>query len=176
MLLIVAQGFMLAFPSKGSAPSRSIAGSPQGTVSSIQKGATDMVVVQHASDSVLTVGAPHILTSDGYSLDRDNVRLGDTVSVQNRQVVDLSRARVSLQGLVATALDPLSATMIVQLNSGVQIVVDLDAATRINGMPATPNSSLLIMDADLVQLVGVFDKQIGEMTQTESVVYSTPLR
>jgi hypothetical protein len=139
----------------------------------VQTGSAHQVVVHSTAGPILTVLNPRILTSDGSTLPLADLRPGDAVAVQGDRMVDLSQSRVSVQGLVAVAPEPLSSAMIVQLRSGMQIVVDFSSTTRINGVPASRTSPLLIMDVDSIHLVGVFDAQLGEMTQTESIAYAT---
>lgn len=172
VLLLAAAGLLVAAHS-GTASSSST-GATRGTVSAVQPGSPDEVIVHSTVGSMAVIVTPHILTSDGSALPLEDVRPGDTALVHGNRVVDLSQTRVTLQGLVAVAPMPLSTTMIVQLRSGLQILVDLDSTTRINGLPANPRSPVLIVDADEVQLVGVFDSWLGEMTRTERIAYSTP--
>jgi hypothetical protein len=171
ILLLAATSLLLANRSQSASPGATEA--VRGTLAIVQTGSAHHVVVHSTAGPILTVLNPRILTSDGSTLPLADLRPGDAVAVQGDRMVDLSQSRVSVQGLVAVAPEPLSSAMIVQLRSGMQIVVDFASTTRINGVPASRTSPLLIMDVDSIHLVGVFDAQLGEMTQTESIAYAT---
>jgi hypothetical protein len=174
LIIVAAVAVVVVLRPSGSTRALSSVPASSGAGAVVQAASVRQVLVRRSGGSILVVSRPRVVTADGYLLSPTSVRQGDAVRVQNEQIVDASQTRASLRGLVAAPPDLRTGTMTVQLPSGLQILADLGPGTRINGAGFSATSSGLVTEADQVELVGTFDKHLGEMTQTATVSLSSP--
>jgi hypothetical protein len=118
-----------------------------------------------------------LTTLDGHTLLAASIRPGDEVSVaENGDVDDRSQQQSSLSGIVATGLEASSGPMIVQVKGGKDIIVDIASSTQVRSNKNTSLAADLVSTADPVMLSGVLDFRLGEMTQTELMIVTQPVR
>ena len=109
-------------------------------------------------------------SADGYPLARSSFRLGDSVGMTaGAELVDRSQSRVSLHGIVAISPDPDGNVMAVQVTPTRTILVDIDSKTQINGHLPNVRSRMSVEEADQVQIVGILDTTLDEVTQTVAI-------
>jgi hypothetical protein len=150
-----------------------------GTVIAIRRSGPQTIMVARGQEGKLVrmMAAPgvHLVSADGHTLAANNVRLGDRLSTETHgQIVDRSQRRVKVRGLVAIGPASAGDTMVVSFAPSESVVIDLDKDTHYTDRSHETSSPTQIEDADVVQLQGVLDAQLGEMTQTQQIVRLGP--
>jgi hypothetical protein len=153
----------------------------QGTVMRVNLAPEQPIVtIRSAGNSVssFAIRSPHLLmTGDGIRLAAASVRPGDRLVVRaNGRIEDTSQSSRRLSGVVAVEPYADDGPMIVQVGQSYDVVVDITSSTSINGSPATTSRRVTLGDADQVQVQGVLDRTLGEMTQTVVVTRNGPDR
>jgi len=115
-------------------------------------------------------GKDAVLTQDGHILQVGSLRPGDQlVSRPDGRIEDVSQVQTAISGVVSTAPEPGGGSLIVLIGGSRDIVVDLNRGTQIVDEKNANISPLALEETDLVQVHGVLDRALGEMTQTERV-------
>jgi hypothetical protein len=175
---VFAHGISLPGPWQAHHSSRLVA---QGTVTRVNLAPGRQTVTIRSTGNSLksfAISPPHLLvTGDDIKLAAASVRPGDTLILRaNGQIEDTSQHSLHLTGVVAVEPDADDGPMIVQVGQSYDVVVDITSATSIDGSPANTVTRASLGDADQVELQGVLDSTLGEMTQTAAIMRSGPGR
>jgi hypothetical protein len=175
---VFAHGISMPGPWQTHHPSRLVA---QGTVTHVNLSPGRQTITIRSTENGLSsfaISPPHLLvTGDGIRLSASSVRPGDRLVLRsNGRIEDVSQRSLHLSGVVAVEPDADDGPMIVQVGQSYDVVVDIASSTSINGSPANSATRVTLGDADQVQLKGVVDGALGEMTQTVTITRSGPDR
>ncbi|MBV9282165.1 MAG: hypothetical protein JOZ41_18955 [Chloroflexi bacterium] len=144
------------------------------------QGADTLIALRVRSGQLVSLtldAAWHVATRDGRALSPARIRPGDQVVVRaDRRMEDTSQRMADLKGIVAYALDPAEGALVVAVDRSLSIVADVDGHTRFKDLVEGQSSLETLEDADMVQLHGVFDDRLGEMTQTQTITRVGPVR
>lgn len=132
-------------------------------------------LLETASGAVLPVPLTHAMTADGHTLAASDLRPGDRLTVTAGHAVrDDSQVVERVRGLIAvgpaSARDPL----VVQLGPSWSIVADTTSSTRYTDLSHRTQTAGQLIDSDQVDLRGIYDTALGEMTQTVSITRLGP--
>lgn len=111
-----------------------------------------------------------IITRDAHPIPASAIRPGDTITVQGRGwVKDLSQATENVRGVVVVGSVEANDPIIVQSGGSMAILADTGTRTQYSDPSHQTSSVAQLEDGDLVQLRGIVDSELGEMTRTDGV-------
>jgi hypothetical protein len=151
-----------------------------GTAIASQRSATGTIISLRSSNGRLTRlqlnSHSHITTGDGRALQPADIYEGDLVTVSTKRLVqDVSQRVQDMKGIVSDAPQETNDPIVVQISgsstssSRLAIVVDTDSRTRYSDRSHETSRVTQLQDADILQLHGVYDRALGEMTHTDSI-------
>jgi hypothetical protein len=116
-----------------------------------------------------------VVTRDGSRLPFQSVRPGDLLLWRaNGEIEDTSQLVTDLRGIVSNPLDPGGNALVLLADDRRSIVVDLGSRTRYvdhSGKTASPAD---LEQADSIDVHGILDLSLGEITQTDTVTRMAP--
>ncbi|GAC1468864.1 MAG: hypothetical protein PVSMB7_17360 [Chloroflexota bacterium] len=152
-----------------------------GVVAAIHQGRMQTVITVrtlHGSLVTMTPGsASYSIAADGRALDVRAIRVGDHLSQDSLGTVqDVSLSVVTLRGIVSVA--PLQATdpITFQSQNAWAIIADAGPHTRYSDASRQTSTWDQLQDSDVIELQGLYDSAIGEMTKVQHVTRLGPFR
>lgn len=123
------------------------------------------------SVALLTLGkSAHVTTGDGRTLQASDIRLGDRLTVKNgTQIQDLSQRVASMRGIISVAPLDMAEPMVLQITPSLTISVDTGSQTHYADSSHETSMVSQLEDADILQIHGVYDSALGEMTWTDQI-------
>ena len=151
----------------------------QATVSKVAvAGGTAQLLMRSSATQLTDVrlrSSTTIISRDGHKLALASIRPGDTLqTAPHHSIKDLSQAWVTLAGVVAYVPGFDSDLLVVQVAPSRMITVDVDPDTHLSDTHQPPANRVVISDADQIQMDGLLDGSLGEMTQTAKIVRVGP--
>lgn len=151
-----------------------------GTVMDIRARQSGVDLIVRTDKNALTYLAgkhAQFITHDGRALDPADIRLGDRLAVQkDGRIQDMSQQIVNVRGIVSLASTGTGDSMIVQVDHSWSVVVDTAGSTHYVDRSHETSEVAEVQDSDMVQVRGVYDSTLGEMTQTRSLTRLGPFR
>jgi hypothetical protein len=169
---------MSSWSSSGSshaiAHAQAVAGS--GTVLTVQSHEFLVRMANHGFATVAVRPSTHIVSADNRPLSLSSVRAGDHVSLtSNSSIQDLSQRTLSVHGLVDLSPDANDTPEVLVVRGSVSVLAVITKATHYADSSHATTSLSDVADGDGLALRGIYDANIGEMTQTSSVTRLGPI-
>jgi hypothetical protein len=116
-----------------------------------------------------------IVSRAGDRLSLQNVRPGDSLVWRvDGEIEDTSQVGTDLKGIVSYPLDPGGNILVLLTGDHRSIVVDIGSRTRYVDDSRKTQSAADLEQADLIEVYGILDESLGEITQTKTVTRIAP--
>lgn len=152
--------------------------SPATVLDTARHGSRELLTLRGRRGELQQVAVPagaHVSTRDGRALRPTSILAGDTLALRaGGRVEDTSQVETDLHGVVAHLPAVQGDPMVILVQPSRGVLVDLESAQGVQSSSPPPPYLSGIEEADLVQVRGVLDETLGEMTQTDSVVRRGP--
>lgn len=120
--------------------------------------------------SVRVTARSSVVSRDGQRLAVSDMRLGDRVEVSSSgQIRDQSQHVVRLSGVVSSAGQQPGDPLVIVVGETHGVVADLSSHMQYTDRSHETSSVTQLDDADQVQIRGVLDDALSEVTQTDSI-------
>jgi len=150
-----------------------------GTVDNVLQRNMAALLVLHSSGTAMreTLVGPtqRIVSRDGSRLSLQSVRPGDSLVWRaDGEIEDTSQVVTDLKGIVSNPPDPGGNTLILLTDDRRSIVVDIGSRTRYVDDSRKTQSAADLEQADLINVYGILDQALGEITQTKTMTRTAP--
>jgi hypothetical protein len=137
------------------------------------------LIVLHGDGTAMkeTVVGPsqRIESRDGSRLSLQNVRPGDSLVWRaDSQIEDTSQVVTDVKGIVSFPLDPGGNVLVLLTYDHRSVVVDIGSRTRYVDDSRRTTSLADLEQADRIDVYGILDQSLGEITQTKTVTRIAP--
>ncbi len=151
-----------------------------GTLIAMRRGQSALFLTLLSRSGALvndTIGFHSVITgADGQALQVASLRAGDRIIVSGGQVKqDISQQVTTLRGIVSLVSNESEGAMALQVAHSQDVLLDTDPHTGYTDRSHETSTLPQVQEGDEVQVRGVYDRTLGEMTQTLSVSRLGPI-